>query len=132
MTDHKSSSDVKASAKNFHIRFEPEGVTFEANPADFPYGGHGEPGSILDIALKAGVEIEHTCGGYASCSTCHVIVREGLESCNEESDKELDQLDNAPGLTTKSRLACQCIPDGSRDLVIEIPEWNRNVAREGK
>jgi len=132
MTDPKSSPDVKASTKTFHLRFEPSGTTFEADPADFPYGSHGEPGSILDIALKAGVEIEHTCGGFASCSTCHVIIREGLESCNEESDKELDQLDNAPGLTTKSRLACQCIPDGSRDLVIEIPEWNRNVAKEGK
>ena len=65
-----------------------------------------------------------------ACSTCHVIVREGIESCNEAGDAELDQLDNAPGLTVKSRLACQTVPDGSRNVVIEVPGWNRNLVRE--
>src|SRR2546422_8290911 len=46
-------------------------------------------------------------------STCHVIIHEGLESCNQPTDAELDQLDEAPGLTPKSRLGCQCVPDGT-------------------
>ena len=29
-----------------------------------------------------------------------------------------------------SRLACQCVPDGSTDLVVEVPSWNRNLVRE--
>ena len=58
--------------------------------------------------------------------------REGLESCNEPTDAELDQLDDAPGLTVKSRLGCQCVPDGTRDLVVEIPEWNKNFAKEAE
>jgi 2Fe-2S ferredoxin len=60
-----------------------------------------------------------------------VIVREGLKSCNEPSDEEEDQLDDARGLTPQSRLACQCVPDGTRAVVVEIPVWNRNLAREG-
>jgi len=66
----------------------------------------------------------------AACSTCHVIVHEGMQSCNEVSDAELDEIDEAPGSTPKSRLGCQCVPDGSADLVIEIPEWNKNYAKE--
>ena len=116
--------------RTFRVRFDPVGVTIAVDPAALPYKNIGEPGSILDIALNAGIEIDHACGGFASCSTCHVIVREGLESCADPSDKELDQLDNAPGLTAKSRLACQCIANGSCDLVVEIPSWNRNVAKE--
>ena len=117
--------------KKFRVRFEPMGITFKVDPAELPFGDTGEPGSLLDIALQANVDIEHSCGGFCSCATCHVIVRAGFESCNEASDEELDQLDNAPGVTAKSRLACQCIPTGEADLVVEVPEWNRNWAKEG-
>ena len=30
----------------------------------------------------------------------------------------------------QSRLACQCVPNGTRDLVVEVPDWNRNLVRE--
>ena len=59
-----------------------------------------------------------------------MIVHEGMQSCNEVSDAELDEIDEAPGSTPKSRFGCQCVPDGSADLVIEIPEWNKNYAKE--
>jgi 2Fe-2S ferredoxin len=42
----------------------------------------------------------------------------------------MDQLDNARGVELESRLSCQCVPDGSRDVVVEIPAWNRNLVRE--
>ena len=45
-------------------------------------------------------------------------------------DDELDMIDEAPGVTTESRLACQCIPNGTQDLVVEIPAWNRNLVKE--
>ncbi|NQU50678.1 MAG: ferredoxin, partial [Planctomycetes bacterium] len=45
-------------------------------------------------------------------------------------DKEEDALDNAPGLTLDSRLACQAVADGSVDLVVEVPSWNRNEVSE--
>lgn len=119
-----------ASGKTYRITFLPEGRTIEVSPPD-PLAHHeGEPGSILDNADRNDIPIDHACGGFAACSTCHVIVKEGLESCNEISDDEDDMLDEAPGLTLKSRLACQCIPDGSTDLVVEIPAWNRNFVSE--
>ncbi len=61
----------------------------------------------------------------------HVIVREGMNATNDPTDDEEDQLDEAYGLTAQSRLGCQCVPDGTKDLVVEIPEWNRNLSREG-
>ncbi|MBK8914850.1 MAG: 2Fe-2S iron-sulfur cluster binding domain-containing protein [Phycisphaerales bacterium] len=100
------------------------------DPAKLPYEDHGLPGSILEIAMGHHIEVDHACGGVCACSTCHVIVREGLASCNESTDDEEDQLDNAYGLTAQSRLACQCVPNGSCDVVVEVPSWNRNLARE--
>ena len=117
-------------AKKFKITFQPSGKTIEVGDVDPDAHHEGRPGSILDYADHQGIEIDHACGGFAACSTCHVIVREGLESCNESSDDEEDMLDEAPGLTVQSRLSCQTIPDGSRDLVVEIPAWNRNLAKE--
>ena len=118
--------------KKFKVTFLREGKTIEVDPEKIPYQDDGLPGSVLDIALGNGLPLDHACGGVCACSTCHVIVHEGMESCNEPTDAELDQLDEAPGLTPKSRLACQCVPDGSRDLVVEIPDWNRNFAREAE
>ncbi len=103
----------------------------EVDPAKIPYEDHGLPGSLLDIAMGCGIEIDHACGGVCACSTCHVIVREGLETCNDSTDDEEDQLEEAYGLTAKSRLACQCVPNGTKDVVVEVPNWNRNLAREG-
>ena len=42
----------------------------------------------------------------------------------------LDELDEAPGITPKSRLGCQTVPDGTTDIVVEIPDWNKNYAKE--
>lgn len=117
--------------KTYAITFLPAGKTIVVDPTDAANAHHeGEPGSILDWADRNDIKIEHSCGGFAACSTCHVIVREGSQSCNEISDDEDDMLDEAPGLTLQSRLACQCVPDGSADLVVEIPSWNRNLVSE--
>jgi 2Fe-2S ferredoxin len=102
----------------------------EVDPAKLPYGHTGLPGSILDIALGHGVELDHACGGVCACSTCHVIVRAGLDACSTPTDEEEDELDEAYGLTAHSRLGCQCVPNGRQNLVVEIPPWNRNLARE--
>jgi ferredoxin, 2Fe-2S len=116
--------------KKYKINFIRQGRIVEVDPAKIPYGHDGLPGSILDISQGSHMGLDHACGGVAACSTCHVIVHEGMESCNEVSDAELDEIDEAPGSTPKSRLGCQCVPDGSADLVIEIPEWNKNYAKE--
>jgi 2Fe-2S ferredoxin len=120
---------TKPSGK-YRVTFLPMNITAEVDPEKLPYGQEGLPGSLLDIALAHDVEIDHACGGVCACSTCHVVVREGFGTLNPASEDEEDQLDNAPGLTPHSRLACQAIPDGSADLVVEIPAWNRNLVQE--
>jgi 2Fe-2S ferredoxin len=120
----------KPATKKYKVTFLPSGKTIEIDPAKVPYGHNGLPGSILDASEGAKAGLDHACGGVCACSTCHVIVLEGLESCNEATDAELDELDLAPGITPKSRLGCQTVPDGTTDIVVEIPEWNKNYAKE--
>jgi 2Fe-2S ferredoxin len=123
--------EAPPATQKFKITFQPMNLTVEVDPEKIPYGDTGQPGSILDIALAHGIEIDHSCGGVCACSTCHCIVREGGDTISEMSEAEEDELQYAPGLTPSSRLSCQSVPDGSRDLVVEIPSWNRNLVREG-
>jgi 2Fe-2S ferredoxin len=58
-------------------------------------------------------------------------VRQGFDSLSEASEDEEDLLDRAWGLTPVSRLSCQAIVDGE-DLVVEIPRYTINYAKEGK
>ena len=101
------------------------------DPAKIPYGRDGLPGSLLDIAMAHDVAIDHACGGVLACSTCHVKVKRGGESCNAASEAENDKLDEAPGVTPHSRLACHTVPNGNcKELIVEVPTWNRNLVRE--
>ena len=85
--------------------------------------------SICDNLLQNGVHIEHACEKVCACTTCHVIVREGLSSLNEAEEEEEDLLDRAWGLEPQSRLSCQTIM-ASKDVVIEIPKYTINHAKE--
>ena len=97
---------------------------------NLPEGGEGAPGSLLSLLLAAGIEVDHTCGGVCACSTCHIYVEEGEDSLQESTEEEEDQLDFAPALRPTSRLSCQCVPDGSSDVTVELPSWNRNEVSE--
>ncbi|NIG98356.1 MAG: ISC system 2Fe-2S type ferredoxin [Serratia symbiotica] len=97
----------------------PKGVVVEAKPGE----------SILNIALRSGIEIEHACDKSCACTTCHCIVREGFDSLEESGELEDDMLDKAWGLEPESRLSCQT-QVADEDLVIEIPRYTVNHARE--
>lgn len=97
-------------------------VEFEAGGAPFTH--EGEPGSILDVFCGHAVDLEHACGGKCACTTCHVIVKEGMANLSEMQDDEADRLDTAPGLTINSRLGCQAVVKG--DITIVIPKYHRN------
>lgn len=102
---------------------------FDVDLAAMPYGEHGLRGSLLDVALNVGVSLEHVCGGNCACTTCHVVVREGMQNLSEMSDEEADRLDTAWGLTPESRLACQAVVRG--DVTCEVPAYTRNYVEEG-
>jgi 2Fe-2S ferredoxin len=57
-------------------------------------------------------------------------VREGFNSLPEATELEEDMLDKAWGLEANSRLSCQAVV-GKTDLVIEIPKYTINMAKEG-
>ena len=103
----------------------------QVDPDKIPYGETGLPGSLLDIAMGNGIQLEHVCGGVCACSTCHVMVKQGLETCSEGTDDEFDQLEEAPAVTLQSRLGCQCVPNGTKDIVVEIPAVSINLVKEG-
>ena len=107
-----------------------EGITVEFESGKLPYAEHGKPESLLDVCMNLGIPLEHACGGSCACTTCHVIVKDGLDNnLSEMDDEEADRLDMAPGLTLHSRLGCQAVVKG--DVVVEIPSWNRNYVSEG-
>jgi len=93
------------------------------------YLGHGLPESFLDVAMNCGIHLEHACGGSCACTTCHLIIRKGMENLSEMQDNEADRLDTAWELTTSSRLGCQAVIKG--DVVAEFPMYTRNYVQEG-
>ena len=85
--------------------------------------------SICEALLDNKINIEHACDMSCACTTCHVIVREGLNSLNEAEEEEEDLLDRAWGLTPQSRLSCQAIL-AQTDVTVEIPKYTINHAKE--
>ncbi len=76
--------------------------------------------SVLETALNNDVELEHACGGFCACTTCHVIVKEGTDdNLSEMGFDEEDKLDGCEGVTLHSRLACQARVDG--DVIVHVP-----------
>lgn len=114
---------VETERKLYKITFLHAGeepVTVEYEPGVTPYHEHGLEGSILDIALNCGIDLEHACGGNCACTTCHIIVKAGEENLSDMEEDEEDRLYLADGLTLHSRLGCQSVVRG--DVIVEIPD----------
>jgi adenylate cyclase len=78
------------------IRFLPDDRKIEVRDGE----------SILDAALRTGITMAHICGGKSRCSTCRVLVMEGLENCSSKTTEEQDIADQL-GFSPEIRLACQ-------------------------
>lgn len=113
------------------VTFLPANVSYEFDLEKLPYHDHGLPKSVLDVAINAGFQLEHACGGNCACTTCHVVVKSGAEYLSDLEDDEADRLNEAADLQLESRLGCQVhfVKDG--EVVVEIPSWNRNYISEG-
>jgi len=114
------------------VTFEPEGRTVEFPFDSLPYEGHGEPMSLLDVAMNFEVPLDHACGGVCACTTCHLWIKEGANGLSEPEDKELDRMETAADVQLNSRLGCQAVIEKPGTYVVEIPSWNRNYVQEGK
>ncbi len=102
-----------------HAELCPQGLEFEARAGR----------KLVDELLAHGVAIEHACEKVCACATCHVHLRSGAEFVAARDDEEEDQLDAAWGLDAQSRLSC-CVRVGGPALVVELPKFTRNHARE--
>ncbi len=74
--------------------------------------------NILDIALKAGIEVSNSCGGNGTCGTCLVRVHQGGQNLPPRNEIEMEMALER-GFSPNERLCCQLEPvDG---LVLELP-----------
>ena len=103
-----------------HVELCPDGAVIEATPGT----------SLCDALLENHIDIEHACEKSCACTTCHVIVREGFNALEPSEELEDDLLDKAWGLEPNSRLSCQVILNET-PLVVEIPKYTINMAKEG-
>ena len=92
------------------ITFEPGGRSAEVAPGT----------SLLDAAEAAGVDLPSNCGGVCACTTCHVWIERGAETLSEIEEREDDKLQEAAGLSARSRLGCQARV-GAGDVVVRVP-----------
>jgi adenylate cyclase len=79
-----------------YIHYLPDDKRIEVDEGEF----------ILEASLRWKIPHTHVCGKLARCSTCRVLVVEGLENCSERNSAERaisDQLRFSPAI----RLACQ-------------------------
>jgi len=90
------------------VKFMPSGIEVEAKAGE----------ALLDIALANDVSIQHACGGFCACTTCHCEVISGDQNLEAPDSDELERLDVLDGRTTHSRLACQSKVKG--DVVVRV------------
>ena len=78
--------------------------------------------TILTASLRAEIPHAHACGGKARCSTCRVLVLDGVDMCGPRTDVEED-LAQQLQFGDDVRLACQTTVRG--DMSIRRPVVDR-------
>lgn len=85
-----------ASSPASGIRVFPEATALPVQPLQ----------SLLELCLANRIPLTHACGGLAKCSTCRVVVLDGVEHCTAPSEAERDLAERL-GFDDQVRLACQ-------------------------
>lgn len=85
-----------------------------------------ETETILRASLRCGIPHTHVCGGKARCSTCRVMILDGLEDLDPRNEREQAMADRLK-FSSNIRLACQTTFQGEirlRRLVIDDEDIN--------
>jgi adenylate cyclase len=80
--------------------------------------------TLLEASLRHDIPHTHVCGGKARCSTCRVMIVEGLQYCAPRNSRE-QQLAERLHLGPEIRLACQTTVTGDitlRRLVLDFED----------
>ncbi len=83
-------------------------------------GAHDK--SIIQAIHRKGIDWMHACGTKGRCTTCKMIVLQGLEHLGEDSAAEA-RFRAMGKLKPNERLACQCLCTG--DIRIRVPEASK-------
>ena len=78
------------------IEFLPDNKIFEVESGE----------SILQTAARNGIPHVNACGGEGKCTTCRLLILDGIENCSPETEKEIVLKEKAH-TTDEFRLACQ-------------------------
>ena len=76
-------------------------------------------GAVLHVLHTQGVDWMHACGGKGRCTTCKMIVIDGMENLSALSPFEI-RCRELKALKDNERLACQCTLQ--HELTIRVPE----------
>lgn len=78
---------------------------------------------LMYAIREAGLPVEGTCGGYASCGSCHVyVLPEWIERLDPREEVEVEMLELLDSYDPeRSRLSCQIVMKPEWDgLVVEL------------
>ena len=76
--------------------------------------------NILSGLLAKDLNVMKECGGRGMCSTCHVFIKEGMESLSPINRREMRTMEVITTANKFSRLACQARVMGE-GVVVEVP-----------
>ena len=76
--------------------------------------------NLLSGLLSNELKVLKECGGRGMCSTCHIFIKEGMESLSPLNRREQRTLGTITSCNMNSRLACQARVIGE-GVVVELP-----------
>ena len=92
------------------VRLEPIGEIVEVE----------EHSTLLSVLMHQDLDVLRECGGRGMCATCHIYVKQGMESLSRISRREMRTLEVITSCRPNSRLACQTRVQG-QGIVVELP-----------
>ena len=76
--------------------------------------------NILSALLQEELNVMRECGGRGMCATCHVYIKNGMESLSPLSRREKRTLEVITTAHSNSRLACQALVL-NEGVIVELP-----------
>jgi len=76
--------------------------------------------NVMSALLQKELNVLPECGGPGMCSTCHVYIKNGMESLSPLSRREKRTIEVVTSAKLNSRLACQALVIGE-GVVVELP-----------
>lgn len=87
-------------------------------PSEFVVEVSQKDENFLESALRAGFELDHSCGGHGTCGTCRIFIQSGLETLPPRNEIEMEMAEDR-GFLPAERLSCQIKPE--HELVVTVP-----------